>query len=115
MIAGNARINLTRDADFQPFPALLLVSFVAVRLYPYVPVIDLHKYIAAIRPLLAIHTLSRGAIFLLRGIVWLAVCYLGRDCLRPPPGTDRVRADRRWDLPRPRPDRRRDAESAERR
>ena len=75
MIAGNSRINLMRDADFQPFPALLLVSFIAVRLYPYVPVIDLHKYIAAVRPLLAVHTLAKNDLFL-RGIVWLVVCYL---------------------------------------
>jgi VanZ family protein len=75
LIANSPRINLVRDADFQPFPALLLAAFVAVRLYPYVPVIDLHKYIAALRPLLAFGSLTRSELFL-RGVVWLVVCYL---------------------------------------
>ncbi len=35
-----------------PFAVLLLVSWFAYRLFPYVPVIDLHKYWHAVRPLL---------------------------------------------------------------
>src|ERR1700761_9281736 len=38
------RFDLVRDADFQPFPMALLAAFAAVRLYPFIPVINLHKY-----------------------------------------------------------------------
>ena len=75
MLASDSRANVPRALDFQMFPALLLGAFVFVRLYPFVPVIDLHKYLAALRPLLAVATLAKGDMFL-RTVTWLVVCYL---------------------------------------
>jgi len=75
MLASDSRANLPRASNFQMFPALLLGAFVFVRLYPFVPVIDLHKYLAALRPLLAVATLAKGDMFL-RTVTWLVVCYL---------------------------------------
>jgi VanZ family protein len=43
------RTNLLNSGD--PFPKLLLVSWWLSRLYPFVPVIDLHKYWDALKPL----------------------------------------------------------------
>ena len=57
------------------FISLLLAAFVAARLYPYVPVIDLHKYWHAIRPLLSSPIPGIDEIFL-RTIVWTAVYYI---------------------------------------
>lgn len=75
VLAGNRPANLARDFDFQAFPALLLIAFVGVRLYPFVPVIDLHKYVSALRPLLVFESLAREDLFL-RTVTWLVVCYL---------------------------------------
>lgn len=72
--SGRAR-QLARNFDFQMFPALLLAAFIGVRLYPYVPVFDLHKYLAALRPLLAFESLGREDLFL-RTVTWLVICCL---------------------------------------
>jgi VanZ family protein len=74
-LAGNRSGNIARDFDFQVFPALLLIAFVGVRLYPFVPVIDLHKYVSALRPLLMVESLAREDLFL-RTVTWLVICYL---------------------------------------
>lgn len=74
-LAGRRPGNIARDFDFQAFPALLLIAFVGVRLYPFVPVIDLHKYISALRPLLVVESLAREDLFL-RTVTWLVICYL---------------------------------------
>jgi VanZ family protein len=75
VLAGDGRPHLGRDFDFQMFPALLLLAFIGVRLYPFVPVIDLHKYVEALRPLLNVASLGREDVFL-RGVTWLVVYYL---------------------------------------
>lgn len=74
-LGSDRRGNLVRTLDFQLFPALLLAAFMLVHLYPFVPVIDLHKYVAAMRPLLAPDTLTKSALFLL-GVTWLVICSL---------------------------------------
>jgi VanZ family protein len=74
-LIGNSRMNILRDSRIAPFPALLLAAFVASRLYPFVPTIDAHKYLAAVRPLLNTAALSKADLFL-AGITWLVVCYL---------------------------------------
>jgi VanZ family protein len=56
----------------RPFALLLLFCWLAYRLFPYVPVIDLHKYWHAVRPLL--QGPSPAFVDLLRyGASWLAV------------------------------------------
>jgi VanZ family protein len=72
---GNSRANILRDLKIAPFPALLLAAFVASRLYPFVPVIDAHKYLAAVRPLLNGAALNKADLFL-AGTTWLVICYL---------------------------------------
>ena len=57
-----------------PFPTLLVAAFVSARLYPYVPVIDLHKYLRAIRPLFALAIPSGDEVFL-RTACWMAVYF----------------------------------------
>jgi VanZ family protein len=44
LFACDVRWSLLRDIQRRPFPALLLVSWLGYRLFPYVPTIDLHKY-----------------------------------------------------------------------
>ncbi len=67
--------NVAHDFEFQMFPLLLLGAFVAVRLYPFVPVFDLHKYASALRSLTVFESLAREDIFL-RTVSWLVICYL---------------------------------------
>jgi VanZ family protein len=74
-LTGNGRMNILRDSRIAPFPALLLAAFIASRLYPFVPVIDAHKYLTAVRPLLNTAALSKLDLFL-AGITWLVICYL---------------------------------------
>lgn len=72
---ANSRVNILRELRIEPFPALLLAAFVAARLYPFVPVIDAHKYLAAVRPLLNTAALTKLDVFL-AGTTWLVICYL---------------------------------------
>jgi VanZ family protein len=54
-------------------PALLLLAcWVGYRLYPYVPVIDLHKYWDAVKPLLAVPELS-GVDLYTHAAYWLTI------------------------------------------
>ncbi len=74
-LSSNSRLNILRELRIEPFPALLLGAFVAARLYPFVPVIDAHKYLAAVRPLLNTIALSKLDVFL-AGVTWLVICFL---------------------------------------
>lgn len=57
------------------FASLLLAAFVTARLYPYVPVIDMHKYWHAVRPLLSFVLPSPDELFL-RTVAWAAIYYI---------------------------------------
>lgn len=59
---------------YDPFALLILSSWLAYRLFPYVPVIDLHKYWHAVRPLLS-PTVSALA-FCNSAVTWAAVAFL---------------------------------------
>jgi VanZ family protein len=74
-LTGNSHANILRDLRIEPFPALLLAAFIASRLYPFVPVIDAHKYLIAVRPLLNTAALNKADLFL-AGVTWLMICYL---------------------------------------
>ena len=76
MAGGDMRVELPHGINLEPFPVFLLVGFLAVRLYPYVPVIDLHKYLQAIRPLLNVSSLPKAELFI-RTALWLLIAYLG--------------------------------------
>lgn len=69
------RIPLLARIRSNPFPTLLLAAFVSGRLYPYVPVIDLHKYLRAIRPLVAFVIPTADELFL-RTACWMAVYFI---------------------------------------
>ena len=69
------RTPLLASMKRDPFPTLLLAAFVGARLYPYVPIIDLHKYLHAIRPLLAFVAPTGNEIFL-RTACWMAVYFI---------------------------------------
>ena len=58
-----------------PFPMLLLVAFLSARLYPYAPVIDLQKYLAALQPLWAFVVPAPDEIFL-SAASWMAVYFV---------------------------------------
>ena len=46
-------VPLLRQITANPVPSLLLIAMLGYRLVPYVPVIDLHKYWTALKPLLS--------------------------------------------------------------
>ncbi len=49
---GELRLGVFSALTKRPFPALLIACWAGYRLFPYAPVIDLHKYWRAVRPLL---------------------------------------------------------------
>jgi VanZ family protein len=69
------RVSLLAQARRNPFPAMLVAAFLAARLYPYVPVIDLHKYLRAIRPLFAFAVPAPDELFL-RIACWMTVFFM---------------------------------------
>ena len=58
-----------------PFPLLLLVAWLGYRLYPYVPVIDLHKYWDALKPVFLYPSLSLLDLFH-HTVTWLTIAAL---------------------------------------
>ncbi len=62
---------LRRLADCK-FPLLLLACWLGSRLFPYVPVIDLHKYWRALRALSAVPALAPADVYR-NAVEWLAV------------------------------------------
>jgi VanZ family protein len=71
------KFNLTaiESTHKRPFVALLLLCWLGYRLFPYVPVIDLHKYWHAVRPLLYIRPLPVLDLYR-HTVLWLAVALL---------------------------------------
>jgi VanZ family protein len=62
----------------RPVPLILLAAMLGYHLYPYVPVIDLHKYWHSVKPLLVRPVAGPLAIFHYFTL-WLAICYLIAD------------------------------------
>jgi VanZ family protein len=56
----------------RPFVILLLASWLGYRLFPFLPVIDLHKYWAAVKPLVISPVLSPLGLYR-HAVVWLVV------------------------------------------
>lgn len=59
----------------RPFVIVLLASWLGYRWFPFVPVIDLHKYWTAIKPLVISPTLSPLDVYR-HTVIWLAVALL---------------------------------------
>jgi VanZ family protein len=55
-----------------PIPALLIVAWLAYRIYPYVPTINLHKYIDALRPVFGHPSLTAYDLFR-QSAIWLTL------------------------------------------
>jgi VanZ family protein len=75
LLGASMRWSFVAELASNPAEALLLTMFFAYRLYPYVPVIDLHKYWHAVRPILTASSLSPDE-FLRYFITWLFVAAL---------------------------------------
>lgn len=60
VIGASMRWPFMRELGAHPTASLLLVMFFGYRLYPYVPMIDLHKYWHAVRPMLQAPSLPPG-------------------------------------------------------
>jgi VanZ family protein len=61
--------------DWRPFITLLLSCWLGYRLFPYVPVIDLHKYWTAVKPLVFSPMLPLLDLYR-HTVIWLAVALL---------------------------------------
>jgi VanZ family protein len=59
----------------RPFVVLLIFCWLGYRLFPYVPVIDLHKYWTAVKPLVFAPALSPLDLYR-HAVIWLAVALL---------------------------------------
>jgi VanZ family protein len=75
LLGATTRWPLVGELAANPIEALLFTMFFAYRLYPYVPVIDLHKYWHAVRPMLMTPSLPPGE-FLRYFVTWLFVAAL---------------------------------------
>jgi hypothetical protein len=62
--------------EFQMAPLLLLLAWATDRLYPFIPVIDLHKYWNALKPIIFLSPLSAMEIFRHIAIWWTVALLL---------------------------------------
>lgn len=69
------RWPLLREIQAQPIAALLLIAWLGFRLYPYVPMIDAHKYWTALKPVVLTPHVTTLAL-LHETVLWLVVCAL---------------------------------------
>ena len=65
----------------RPIPTLLLIAWLAYRMYPYVPTIDLHKYWNPLKPIVLTPSLTGYDLFR-QTANWLAVYALIEACVR---------------------------------
>jgi VanZ family protein len=72
LFGGTIRWALLRDIADNREPALLLAAWLGYRLYPYIPVIDLHKYWDALKPVVLHPSLTPYDLFR-HTAIWLAV------------------------------------------
>jgi len=71
-VGASMRWPFVREAVAHPAASLLLIMFFGYRLFPYVPMIDMHKYWHAVRPMLVAPSLPPGEL-LSSLISWLLV------------------------------------------
>lgn len=59
-LSGRWRVPLIAGISAKPVPVALIAAWAGYRLYPYVPTIDLHKYWAALKPVILYPVLPLG-------------------------------------------------------
>lgn len=83
-VAGWSRLGVVapsaRRHPAEPFAALLVLAWLGYRLYPYVPVIDLHHYWHSLKPLLLAPTLEPLRTLRL-AVLWLVAARLTEAAL----------------------------------
>lgn len=74
------RLPGLRELRLRPFPTLLLVSWLCYRLYPFVPTIDLHKYLDVLKFL--VNSQVTPYDFFRYTVMWLTVAALTESIAR---------------------------------
>ena len=72
VVGAGFRVPFIGDVAARPVPTLLVASWLAYRLFPYVPMIDLHKYWNALKPLVLTPSLTGYDLFR-QTAIWLTV------------------------------------------
>jgi VanZ family protein len=72
MLRHKMRLSLVGIIEWHPFVALLIASWLGYRLFPFVPVIDLHKYWHAIQPLVLAPKLPPFDVYR-HTVIWLGI------------------------------------------
>jgi VanZ family protein len=71
-IGAKFRLPFIGEVTTRPIPTLLIIAWLAYRMYPYVPTIDLHKYWNALKPIVLTPSLTPYDLF--REVaIWLAL------------------------------------------
>lgn len=76
-----SRLPVLKKIELRPFPLLLLAAWVGYRLFPFVPVIDLHKYWTALKPVVIAPTLSVLDLYS-QTVIWLVIGLLFESLFR---------------------------------
>lgn len=80
-VGSSLRLPTAGTVSVPPIPALLIGSWLAYRLYPYVPTANVHKYWNALKPIVL--TPSLGGYDLFRQTaIWLSLCALIEPIVR---------------------------------
>jgi VanZ family protein len=80
-VGASFRLPFIGEASARPIPTLLLIAWLADRMYPYVPTIDLHKYWNALKPIVLTPSLTVYDLFR-QTVIWLTVYALIEACAR---------------------------------
>jgi VanZ like family len=72
VVRAEASLPALRARAWHPFPLLLVTSWLGYRLFPFVPVIDLHKYWNALKPVVTAPAFS-GLDLYCHAVIWLAI------------------------------------------
>jgi VanZ family protein len=75
ILLGSRPDRFRQTLSMETIPALLLLAMLAYRLFPYVPVIDLHKYWHSLKPVLLHPNLAPWPAFHYFAL-WLTICWL---------------------------------------
>lgn len=71
-IGAKFRLPFVGEVTTRPIPTLLIIAWLAYRMYPYVPTIDLHKYWDALKPIVLTPSLAPHDLFR-QTAIWLTL------------------------------------------
>jgi VanZ family protein len=71
-IGATFQLPYIGEVSAKPIPTLLIIAWLAYRMYPYVPTIDLHKYWNALKPIVLTPSLTAYDLFR-QTTIWLTV------------------------------------------